>query len=115
MVARRAQTQGVGWRPVDDSERIRGRIQGGGTRRGWGRNKCVGCCGRKVGRLGAPDARNERQEGTGDPERPDAKSGRYSSGSVLCPSGEKAFFPVVSTLLYRYQHFNYLYSSKYYI
>jgi len=45
--------------PVD--ERIMGRIQGGGTRRGWGRDKRVGCCGRKVGRPGAPDPRNERQ------------------------------------------------------
>jgi len=45
--------------PVD--ERIRGRIQGGGTRRGWGRNKSIRCCGGKVGLPGAPDARNERQ------------------------------------------------------
>jgi len=59
MVARRAQPQGVGRRPVD--ERIRGRIQGGGTRRGWGRNKCVGPGGGRVGRPGRPDARNERQ------------------------------------------------------
>jgi len=42
-------------------ERIRGRIQGGGTRRWWGRNKRIGRCGGKVGRPGAPDARNERQ------------------------------------------------------
>jgi len=32
------------------------------------------------------------KEGTGDPGGPDAKSGRYSSGSGLCPSGEKGFF-----------------------
>jgi len=32
------------------------------------------------------------KEGTGDPGGPDAKSGRYSSGSGLCPSGEKVFF-----------------------
>jgi len=32
------------------------------------------------------------KEGTGDPGGPDAKSGRYSSGSRLCPSGETAFF-----------------------
>ena len=57
MVAGRAQLLGVGRRPVD--ERIRGRIQGGGT---------------------------------GDPGGPHAKSGRYSSGSGLCPSGEKGFF-----------------------
>jgi len=59
MAAGRAQLQGVGRRPVD--ERLRRRIQGGGTRRGWGRNKRVGCCGGKVGRPGAPDARDERQ------------------------------------------------------
>jgi len=103
MVDGRVQPQGVGRRLVD--ERIRGRIQGEGTRRGWGRNKRVGRCGGKVERPGAPDARNERQrrhgrsgrtghkEGTGDPGGPDAKSGRYSSGSGLCPSGEKGFFP----------------------
>jgi len=77
MVAGRAQPQGVGRRPVD--ERIRGRIQGGGMRRGWGRNKRVGRCGGKVERRGASDARNERQEGTADPGGPDAMSGRYSS------------------------------------
>jgi len=59
MVAGHAQPQGVGRRPVD--ERIRGRIQGGGTSRGWARNKRVARCGGKVGRPGAPDARNERQ------------------------------------------------------
>jgi len=32
------------------------------------------------------------KEGTGDPGGPDAKSGCYSSGSGLCPSGEKPFF-----------------------
>ena len=32
------------------------------------------------------------KEGTGDPGGPDAKSGRYSSRSRLCPSGEKGFF-----------------------
>jgi len=32
------------------------------------------------------------KEGTGDPGGPDAKSGRYSSGSRLCLSGEKCFF-----------------------
>jgi len=32
------------------------------------------------------------KEGTGDPGGPDAKSGSYSSGSGLCPSGEKGFF-----------------------
>jgi len=56
MLAGRAQPQGVGRRPVD--ERIRGRIQGGGTRRGWGHNKGVGRCGGKVECPGAPDARN---------------------------------------------------------
>ena len=59
MVAGRAQRQGVGRRPVD--KRIREPIQGGGTRRGWGRNKRVGRYGGKVGCPGAPDARNERQ------------------------------------------------------
>ena len=29
---------------------------------------------------------------TGDPGGPDAKSGRYSSGSGFCPAREKAFF-----------------------
>jgi len=32
------------------------------------------------------------REGTGDLGGQDAKSGRYSSGSGLCPSGEKCFF-----------------------
>ena len=32
------------------------------------------------------------KQGTGDPGGPNAKSGRYSSGSGLCPSGEKSFF-----------------------
>ena len=32
------------------------------------------------------------KESAGDPGGPDAKSGRYSSGSGLCPSGEKGFF-----------------------
>ena len=36
------------------------------------------------------------KEGTGDPGGPDAKSGRYASGSGLCPSGEKGFFADVS-------------------
>jgi len=59
MAAGCAQPQGVGRRPVD--KRLRGRIQGGGTRRGWGRYKRVGRCGEKVDRLCAPDARDERQ------------------------------------------------------
>jgi len=42
-------------------ERLRGRIQGGGTRRGWRRNKRVRRSGGKVGRPGVPDARDERQ------------------------------------------------------
>jgi len=32
------------------------------------------------------------KEGTGDPGGADAKSGSYSSGSGLCPSGENGFF-----------------------
>jgi len=32
------------------------------------------------------------KEGTRDPGGPDAKSGRYSSGSGLCPSRENGFF-----------------------
>jgi len=60
--------------------------------RGGGRNKQVGHYGGKVGRPRAPDARNEGQEGTGDPGGPEAKSGRYSSGSGLCPSGANGFF-----------------------
>jgi len=32
------------------------------------------------------------KEGTGDPGGQETKSGCYSSGSGLCPSGEKAFF-----------------------
>ena len=56
MTARRAQQKGVGRSPVD--ARLKGRIQVGGTRRGWGRNTHVGRCGGKVGRLGAPDARD---------------------------------------------------------
>jgi len=63
MVTGRAQPQGAGRRPVE--ERIRGRIQGRGTRRGWGRNKRLGRCGGKVGRPGAPQARNERQRRQG--------------------------------------------------
>jgi len=44
------------------------------------------------------------KEGTGDPGGPDAKSGRYSSGSGLCPSGEKAFFAdVLSPTLRSFQ------------
>jgi len=38
------------------------------------------------------------KEGTGDLGGPDAQSGPYSSGSVLCPSGEKAFFADVLVL-----------------
>jgi len=59
MAAVRVQPQGVRRRPVD--ERLRGRIQEGGTRRGWGRNKHVRRGGGKVGCPGAPDARDERQ------------------------------------------------------
>ena len=33
------------------------------------------------------------KEGTGDPGGADAKSGGFSSGSVLSPSGEKGCFP----------------------
>jgi len=40
------------------------------------------------------------KEGTGDLGGPDAKSGPYSSGSGLCPSGEKGFFADVSPLNY---------------
>jgi len=36
------------------------------------------------------------KEGMGDPGGPDTKSGRYSSQSGLCPSGEKGFFADVS-------------------
>jgi len=36
------------------------------------------------------------KEGTGDPGGLDAKSGRYSSRSGLCPSGEKGFFADVA-------------------
>jgi len=59
MAAGCAQPQAVGRRPVD--ERLWGRIQGGGPRRGWGHKKRVGRCGGKVGRPRAPDARDERQ------------------------------------------------------
>jgi len=38
------------------------------------------------------------KEGTGYPGGQDAQSGRYSSGSGLCPSGEKGFFADVSYL-----------------
>jgi len=38
------------------------------------------------------------KEGTGDPGEQDAKSERYSSGSGLCPSGEKGFFADLSVL-----------------
>jgi len=51
------------------------------------------------------------KEGTGDPGGPDAKSGRYSSGSGLCLSGEKGFFADVCLevlrnipRLYAYNH-----------
>jgi len=67
MAAGRAQLQGVGRRPVD--EKLRGRIQGGGIRRVWGRNKRVGRGGGKVGRPGAPDARDERQRRHGRSRR----------------------------------------------
>jgi len=51
----------VDTRPVD--EKIRGQIQQEGAGRGWGRKERVGCFGGKVGHLGAPDARDERQRG----------------------------------------------------
>ena len=44
-----------------------------------------------MGCPGVPDARNERQEGTGDPAGPDAKSGCYLSRSGLCPSRDNGF------------------------
>jgi len=59
MAARRIQPQGAGWRPVD--ERLRGWIQGGGTRMGWGHNKRVRRCEGKVGCPGGTDRRDERQ------------------------------------------------------
>jgi len=41
------------------------------------------------------------KEGTGDPGGPDAKSGRYSSGSELSPSGENGFFADASPAITR--------------
>jgi len=40
------------------------------------------------------------KEGTGDRGGPNAKSGRYSSRSGLCPSGEKGFFADVEGGVY---------------
>jgi len=56
-----AQWVRVGRRPVN--EKIRGRIQQEGAGRGWGRKEGVGRFAGKVGRPGAPDARDERQRG----------------------------------------------------
>jgi len=67
MAAGCAQPQAVGRRPVE--ERLRGRIQRGGTRSGGGRNKRVRRCGGKVERPGAPDTREERQRRHGRSRR----------------------------------------------
>jgi len=53
----------VGTRPVDET--IRRQIQQAGAKRWWGWKERVGRFGRKVGHLGAPDARDERQGGLG--------------------------------------------------
>ena len=50
------------------------------------------------------------KEGTGDPAGPDAKSGCYSSGSGLCPSGEKGFFADVSIVIMFNPCINYIFS-----
>jgi len=84
MPARHAQLQGVGSRPVDD--RIRGRIQSGVTRRGWGRDKCLGQCEGKVGRLGVPETRDERQKWHARSGRTGHNSGCNLSRSRLCMS-----------------------------
>jgi len=89
IVTERAQPPGVDRRPVD--ERIRGRIQGGGTRRGWGRNKHVGRCGEKVGVRVNQTQEMTGKEGTADPGGLDTKRGRYSSGSGLFRPEKKVF------------------------
>jgi len=90
MAAGRPKLQGVGKRPV--AERLRGLIQGGGPRRGWGRNKRFGRCGGRVAVRVHQTQEMKGKEGIGDPGGQDAKSGRYSSGGGLCPSGEKRLF-----------------------
>jgi len=42
------------------------------------------------------------KEGTGDQAGQDAKSGRYSSRSGLCPSGENGFFADVISLVWHH-------------
>jgi len=90
MAAGRGQLQGVGRRPVE--KRLRGRIQGGGTRRGCGRNKRVGRGGRKVGRPGAPDARDERQRRHGRSRRTGNKERMLFVRKRALSIRRKAFF-----------------------
>jgi len=94
MVAGRPQPQGVGRGPVD--ERIRGRIQGGARGGGGAATSASDAVEGKWGVRVHQTQEMKGKEGMGDPEGPDAKSGRYSSGSGLCPSGEKGFFADVS-------------------
>jgi len=90
MAARRAQPQGVGRRPVD--ERLRGWIHRGGTRRGRAATSASDAVAGKWGVRVHQTQEMKGKEGTGDPGGQDAKSGRYSPGSGLRPSGEKCFF-----------------------
>jgi len=90
MVARRGQTQGVGRRPVE--ERIRGRIQGEARGGGEAATSTSDAVEGKWGIRVHQTQEMKATEGTGHPGGPHAKSGRYSSGSGLCPSRETGFF-----------------------
>jgi len=100
MVAGRAQPQGVGRRPVE--ERIRGGYKGEARGGGGAATSASDAVEGKWGVRVHQKQEMKGKEGTGDLGRPDSKSGRYSSGSGLCPSGEKAFFADVAKSL-RYQ------------
>jgi len=70
---------------------IRGRIQLEGAGRGWSQKEPVRPFEGKVGRPVVPDARDEKQECSGDPEGPEAKSGQAASGRSLNTSSEIVF------------------------
>jgi len=77
MVAGRTQPQGVGRRQVD--ERIRGRIQGGGRRRGGAATSMSDAVEGKWAIRVHQTQQMKGKEGAGDLGGPDAKSRYYSS------------------------------------
>ena len=93
IVTERAQPPGVDRRPVD--ERIRGRIQGGGTGRGVGPQQARRTLWRESGRPGEPDARNDRQRRHGRSGRTGHKERTLFVRKRAFPSGEKGFFAAV--------------------